>query len=55
MKANPFQAFLLASDLIYVTALFLMLDNGKRSWNKRLKLQNALLTEDKVECDLKAY
>lgn len=55
MKLNPIKVFLLALDLIYITDLFLIQDKAKRSWNKRLKLENVSLTEDKVGCDLKAY
>lgn len=55
MKANPFKVWLLTSDLFYTTDFFLILDNVKRSWNRRVKLGDASLTEDKVGCDLKAY
>lgn len=55
MRANTFKVLLLVSDLIYITDLYLILDNAKRSSNRRLQLENASVTEDKVGCDHKAY
>lgn len=52
MKTNPVPVLLLTSDLNY---FFLILDNAKRYETKKVKVEDASLTEGKVGCDFKAY
>lgn len=55
MKANLFQVLLLTSDFTYTNWPLPNLKHHKKVWDKRVELEDASLTEDKVGCDLKAY